>query len=255
MSLHTHLRSPGNNTREMDFLNDRLRRHMPSQQKVAVDSEPRISGIYDASNSTLGAKDPNIRLPAEFYDPTVRSILDKIAFEEEFVPFQENEEYRTLGIGALLGDIVERMTQCISPRQTEQPIRMAFSGGHDSTIMGILGSYGALEGEHRVWPPYSSSVALELFRDKRNTSEKGPPTSNASTSEKSTIGRTSTTELSAAQRQSTDGYFVRMRYNDHPLTLPGCRAVRKHLEGDESFCTLVYIPGTHSDSVMANSQF
>ena len=228
----------------MDFLNDRLRRHMPSQQRVAVDSEPRISGIYDASNSTLGANDSNIRLPAEFYDPTVRSVLDKIAFEEEFVPFQENKEYRTLGIGALLGDIVERMTQCIDPPQSKQRIRMTFSGGHDSTIMGILGSYGALEGEQRVWPPYSSSVAVELFRDKRDTSEKGPPTS---------IGRISTTELSSAQRQSMEGYYVRMRYNDRPLTLPGCRAVRKHLEGDESFCTLVYTPRTCSDPVMANS--
>ena len=237
----------------MDFLNDRLRRHMPSQQRVAVDSEPRISGIYDASNSTLGAKDSDIKLPAEFYDPTVRSILDKIAFEEEFVPFQENKEYRTLGIGALLGDIVERMTQCIDAPQSEQRLRMNFSGGHDSTIMGILGSYGALEGEHRVWPPYSSSVAIEVFRAKRDKSEKGRPTSKASTREKLIIGRTSTTELSAAQKQSMEGYFVRMRYNDRPLTLPGCKAVRKHLEGDESFCTLVYIPETHSKREMADS--
>ena len=226
---------------------------MPSQRRVAVDSKPRISDIYDASNSTLGAKHPDIKLPAEFYDPTVRSILEKIAFEEEFVPFQENKEYRTLGMGALLGDIVERMTQCIDAPQSKQPTRMAFSGGHDSTIMGILGSYGALEGEHRVWPPYSSSVAVELFRDKRDKSEEGLPTSKASTDEKLAIGRTSTTELSVAQRQSMEGYFVRMRYNDRPLTLPGCRAVRKHLEGDESFCTLVYTPRAHSDTFLAKS--
>ncbi|KAK0609372.1 hypothetical protein B0T17DRAFT_137393 [Bombardia bombarda] len=51
---------------------------------------------------------------------------------------------------------------------------------------------------------------------------------------------------SAAQRftqvvmeaQEMDEYFVRVRYNDRIMTIPGCRAEGKHLDGDESLCTL-----------------
>ncbi|EQK97655.1 histidine acid phosphatase [Ophiocordyceps sinensis CO18] len=39
-------------------------------------------------------------------------------------------------------------------------------------------------------------------------------------------------------RQVLQGYYVRIRYNDAPVTVPGCRAPGKHLDGDESFCTL-----------------
>ena len=223
----------------MDFLNGRLQHHMPLQQKVKVDSEPRISSIYDNSNATLGAQNPSIRLPAEFYDPQVRSILDKLAFDEEFGPFRENKEYRTLGIGALLGDVVERMTQSASPLPQGPPVRLAFSGGHDSTLMGILGALGVLEGKHKVWPPYSSSISLELFRKKGHLDEKMTSTRDDSTGTTSSVGRIQTAELSTAQKDSMKGYYVRVRYNDHTMLLPGCKDGAKHLEGDESFCTLV----------------
>ncbi|KAL1835687.1 hypothetical protein VTK73DRAFT_5458 [Phialemonium thermophilum] len=45
-------------------------------------------------------------------------------------------------------------------------------------------------------------------------------------------------ELTPAERQQLDGYYVRLRYNDEPVTIPGCRLPGNHLEGDESFCTL-----------------
>jgi len=45
--------------------------------------------------------------------------------------------------------------------------------------------------------------------------------------------------LSQAEGEKMDGYFVRLRYNDRPMTVPGCRLSGKHLEGNESFCTLV----------------
>lgn len=45
-------------------------------------------------------------------------------------------------------------------------------------------------------------------------------------------------ELSDAEKDRLNDYFVRIRYNDRPVTVPGCRPPGKHLEGDESFCTL-----------------
>lgn len=46
-------------------------------------------------------------------------------------------------------------------------------------------------------------------------------------------------ELSEQEKRTLQGYFVRVRYNDRVMSVPGCKAPGKHLEGDESFCTLV----------------
>jgi acid phosphatase len=98
-----------NTTSEMDYLNNLISKWMPdSSKRVAVDSHPRLSGIMDTINSTL-AHGPETRLPKEFYDPKGRKIIEKIGVEEWFSGYQESEEYRSLGIGGLLGDVVERM--------------------------------------------------------------------------------------------------------------------------------------------------
>ena len=78
---------------------------MPEGQKVAVDSRPRLSGVMDTINSTL-AHGPETRLPKEFYDKKGRAIIDKIGVEEWFSGYNESEEYRKLGIGGLMGDVV-----------------------------------------------------------------------------------------------------------------------------------------------------
>lgn len=54
-------------------------------------------------------------------------------------------------------------------------------------------------------------------------------------------------ELTAKEQQILDGYYVRVRYNDRPVTIPGCKAPGNHLDGDKSFCTLV------SDSSLVTS--
>jgi len=53
------------------------------------------------------------------------------------------------------------------------------------------------------------------------------------------IARKGTEELSKPEKSRLDGYFVRVRYNDRVMTIPGCKPFGKHLDGDESFCTLV----------------
>lgn len=264
-------------------------------QAVAVDSRPRVTGIMDTVNATL-AHGPATRLPPEFYEPRVRRALERVASEEWFAGYRESEEYRRLGIGALLGDIVGRMvvraeadaqappgsiSKVICERRTKEPITFGLSACHDTTLAAVLASIGALpEGE---WPPFTSHIAVELFRHResapnttRSTSASAttpatkPPSeaSGASNSITSTInwlssllgssspqktgprpiGRRPLSALSEAERAPLRGWYVRMRYNDVPVTIPACRAPGKHLEldvingtGDDeasSFCTL-----------------
>ena len=282
-----------NDTEEMKYINRLISAWMPrSSPKVAVDSHPRLSGIMDTINASL-AHGPMTRLPPEFYDSKVREYIEKIGVDEWYSGYNESREYRTLGIGALMGDIVERMTASIEHsgltaheiggedgqmghgRAGETTIKFAMSGCHDTTIAGVLSSLGAFNGES--WPPFTSHIALELFREKdqpriaegalpRSATEKQamssplarpgwfasllglsssfPTTTSATThlpstsSASSGIGRRPTSSLSPTEKQKLTGYYVRIRYNDRIMTVPGCRKPGNHLDGDESFCTM-----------------
>lgn len=281
----------GNTTREMDYLSHLIQRWMPSGKPVAVDSFPPLAGIFDTINSTLAAQSSETRLPDEFYDAKGRDIIDRIAVEEEYSGYKESSEFRKLGIGALLGDIVQRMVGSVEAHGTkrvaevevsdrsfgggherERSWKFALSGCHDSTLAAILASLGAMEGENGRWPSYCSSLAVELFRETNLVQENnispnsGPPAlqrsrgnlwrSSSEDSQRvadpagspvgdSSVYRMPTGQLEDRQRRSMKGFYVRLRYNDRPVVVPGCRAPGNHLEGDESFCTLVSISSCH----------
>ncbi|KAF2143314.1 uncharacterized protein K452DRAFT_286145 [Aplosporella prunicola CBS 121167] len=265
-----------NDTDEMEYLNKLLSKWMPeSSPRVAVDSHPRLSGIMDTINSTL-AHDKPTRLPKEFYDPKGRKIIDKIGVEEWYSGYQESREYRMLGIGGLMGDLTSRMTGSVERngndglveiggengnlgggRGGEKNIKFALSGCHDTTLAGVLASLGAFEGE--AWPPYTSHIAFELFRKTNQGAvaarppqpeQRAEPKSqgwfaslfggakSAGVSAPESIARKRLDQLTEQQRESLDEYFVRVRYNDRVVSVPGCKAPGKHLEGDESICTL-----------------
>lgn len=251
----------------MDYLNLLISKWMPdSSPRVAVDSHPRLSGIMDTVSSTL-AHGPETRLPSAFYDAKARDIIDRIGTEEWFSGYKENKEYRKLGIGALVGDIVSRMVGSAAGngnngllevagsggdlrkgRGDESGIRFAMSGCHDTTLAAVLSSLGAFDGEK--WPPYTSHIAVELFRDE--SVKVHPPlpaepalrqsfwgASKKPTKPASTLMRKPVQDLTADEKAKLQGYFVRLRYNDRPMTIPGCKLPGNHLEGNETFCTLV----------------
>lgn len=275
-----------NTTDEMAYLTKLYGKWMPEDSpRVAVDSRPRLSGIMDTINSTL-AHGPETRLPKEFYDPKGREIIEKIGVEEWFAGYKESQEYRMLGIGGLMGDVVGRMVGSAErstadgeyevARKPESgpmkngkgtPIRFGLSGCHDTTLAAILASLGAYD--TGKWPPYTSHIAIEMFRKPdaaaASSSPTGsgaiiPPSESSSSSGKSWfgslfssasakpgnpppgIGRKRSEALSAEERAKLDGYYVRIRYNDEVVKVPGCKPPGKHLEGDESFCTLVSSP-------------
>lgn len=253
----------------MDYLNKLISKWMQgTSPRVAVDSHPRLSGIMDTINSTL-AHGPETRLPKEFYDEKGRKIIEKIGVEEWFSGYQESTEYRALGIGGLLGDVVERMVGSAENntndgyeeiggrsgslgkgRGGETAIKMGLSGCHDTTLAAVLASLGAFEGE--PWPPYTSHIALEMFRKSGATKPKVSTSPAASTSSswfsglfgsaksvETAIARRKVEQLSEAEKSKLDEFYVRIRYNDKVMSVPGCKPAGKHLEGDESFCTLV----------------
>lgn len=265
-----------NHTEEMRYVDRLISAWMPpSSPKVAVDSHPRLSGIMDTINASL-AHGPMTRLPPEFYDPKAREIIEKIGVDEWYSGYNESREYRALGIGPLIGDIVERMTASIEQpaltthdidghgKASESMIKFAMSGCHDTTIAGVLASLGVFGGE--LWPPFTSHIALELFCDReqpripeaiqpRSATEKNviaAPTrpgwfasllglssahADKPVSSKG-IGRRPTSSLSATEKSKLNGHYVRIRYNDRIMTIPGCRKPGNHLDGDESLCTM-----------------
>ncbi|THC94508.1 hypothetical protein EYZ11_006031 [Aspergillus tanneri] len=262
-----------NDTDEMNYINSLLSKWMPENSpKVAVDSRPRLSGIADTINATL-AHGPATKLPSEFYDNKIRQHLNKIAVDEWFSGYSESTEYRKLGIGSLMGDVVDRMVSTAveggwrsetsaSGSSTEQgkAIKFALSGCHDTTLAAILNSTGSFDGN---WPPFTSSIAIELFSKASRNSDAGvileefasPPiatkksgffsflTGSSSSGDipppQSETARTPLTSLPESTRQTLKQYYVRIRYNDSPVRIPGCAAkLQNHLRGDDTFCTL-----------------
>lgn len=260
-----------NPSEEMAYLTKVYGKWMPDGN-VAVDAKPRLSGLMDTVNAT-DAHGPETRLPKEFYDPKARAIIEKIGVEEWFSGFRESQEYRTLGIGGLMGDITARMVGSVehSPAdgeyelmhtrgQAASPVKFGLSGTHDTTLAGCLASVGAFKTDR--WPPFTSHIAFELFRlaTEPEQAEGALPTKVAVAASAAKpswlrsffgsstpagqpppgIGRKTTEELSETEKQKLDGYYVRLRYNDEVVTIPGCKSQGNHLAGDESFCTLVY---------------
>ena len=271
-----------NTEEDMEYLSKLFSKWMPGNAKVAVDAHPRLSGVMDTINAT-DAHGPATKLPKEFYDPKAREIIDKISVEEWFIGYKESEEYRMLGIGALMGDITTRMTGSVERngrdgivevggedgdlghgRGGETNIKLALSGCHDTTLAAVLTSLGAFDGEK--WPPFTSHIAFELFRKRQVDLLAAPastlPAGDAFTKpngaksrswwssifgdakavaqpQSEVILRKSMVELTDKQRDELKGYYVRLRYNDKIMQVPGCKAEGKHLEGDTTFCTLV----------------
>ncbi|KAK4550434.1 hypothetical protein LTR36_000012 [Oleoguttula mirabilis] len=250
-----------NDSPELAYVNKKIGKWMPKESPIVkVDSHPRLSGIMDTINATL-AHGPATKLPSEFYNKQVVANIDRICTEEWFVGYQESNEYRKLGIGGAVGDITQRMVEHVSGKagsgsDAGGDFKLSLSGCHDTTLAATLTALGAFNALSDKWPNYTSSIAFELFRRKDRpatpvtsstgaiwpskeqtwwsslfSSSSSPPTTSPS-------ARTPIHDMSTSERGRLDDYFVRLRYNDRPLTLPFCQQAGRHLEGDEGLCTL-----------------
>ncbi|USW50037.1 Putative histidine phosphatase superfamily, clade-2, histidine acid phosphatase active [Septoria linicola] len=239
-----------NDTNEMKYIDKKIGKWMPEESRtVQVDSHPRLSGIMDSINATL-AHGPDTRLPAEFYDETLRANVDRICVEEWFAGYQESTEYRKLGIGGLIGDLTQRMvehTTNIAKEGQDEPLNFSMAGCHDTTIASTLAALGAFHHAKDKWPNFTSSIAFELFKSKdapATSSGSGKSwlgsifSSSATSSASESAAREPLRTMPRSTQQNLDGHYIRLRYNDQPVALPFCKAPGRHLEGDETFCTL-----------------
>jgi acid phosphatase len=147
-------------------------------------------------------------------------------------------------------------------RGGEKDIKLGLSGCHDTTLAAVLASLGCFEGEK--WPAYTTHIAFELFKEaqaetvsiggdrldepvtaraghKQNQGRLSTFFGSGGKEKLATEGmsRKSSEELSTTEKEKLNGHYVRIRYNDRPMIIPGCRLPGRHLNGDESFCTLV----------------
>ncbi|KAH8152453.1 uncharacterized protein LAJ45_03293 [Morchella importuna] len=205
-----------NDSPEMQHIQSRIGKWV--EGGVKVDGKPRLSGIMDTVNATL-AHGPATKLPGEFYEPEVLAAMDKINVDEWYRGYSQSSEYRLLGVGSLLGDIVDRMgSSAKEDVEKEGRLKVSLMGCHDTTLAGLLASLGAFDNK---WPPFTSSIAFEMFRKKEISQ-----------------GRGLWARLMGSGRAKDENYYVRLRYNEVPVVVKGCKKPGNHLEGDESFCTL-----------------
>ncbi|KAK6539905.1 hypothetical protein TWF694_008740 [Orbilia ellipsospora] len=218
-----------NNSEELKYVSSKLGKYM-ADGTVKVDGSPRLTGIMDTIASTA-AHGPLTKLPALFYEDGIWERIENAIVEEWFRGYEDSLAVRRLGVGSLLGDIRDRMlykSTGFSKIAGECPIKLALMGCHDTTVGGALAALGAFDWK---WPPYTSSVAFELFS---SSGEKRAATSSTLTGWLQKFGFKS----SGADPAMLKGWYVRLRYNDTPVQVRYCKAPGRHLEGNPQFCTL-----------------
>jgi acid phosphatase len=267
-----------NDTDDMQYLSKKLSKYMPGEAKVAVDSHPRLSGIMDTLNATdahgpetklpKDFYDPKARAiidkiaveewfqgyseSTEYRMLGIGGLLGDIT-SRMTGSVERNGNDGLMEVGGDNGKLGRG-------RGGETDIKFAMSGCHDTTLAAALVSLGAFENEN--WPPFTSHIAFEMFKKRGSMSVAKPkmtpmqqPVDQKSQSWWSSLfggaktfkeaeftptgmARKPMSELTAPQREELKDHYVRIRYNDKIMQVPGCKAEGKHLEGDTTFCTL-----------------
>ncbi|RUP52187.1 hypothetical protein BC936DRAFT_138072 [Jimgerdemannia flammicorona] len=209
---------------KMKSIAERLKGYV---KEVTLDSHPSANGILD---TIFAAKVHGIPIPPEF-DDAIFLDLEEVVVKEWFHGPQQSEEMRRLGMGRLMGEIQDRIVRRAEGRTEEErkagddELKMAVYAGHDTSIAPMLILLDAFDNK---WPPFSSIIIFELLQDttvppKKTSSwfpaifasKKPDPVASAST------------------------HYVRVRYNDRILRLPGCAALgAHHASEDTSLCTM-----------------
>ncbi|KAG0700578.1 histidine phosphatase superfamily [Suillus ampliporus] len=179
---------------------------------LRLDGTPRASGILDTVRSAAAH---GFKVPQEFSDDNVIDLIEAAVTAEWFDI--KSEEGRRLGMGRLLADVSEKMHHK-AQLNSKNPTKLLVHTTHDSTLAALLCTFDVFDDK---WPPFTSSVTLELFR------KRTPP------SQQTNLQRA----LSSVWRPR-DEHYVRMRYKNKNMVLPMCAAEGKHLAGSPEFCTL-----------------
>ncbi|KAI8967087.1 histidine phosphatase superfamily [Mycotypha africana] len=190
------------NQKVSDMLQDRFKvlskRFKNYVDEVSLKSHPSANGILD---TLIAAKAHGFKIPADIDDEELLRDLEDTVVKEWFYGNMVSEEVRRLSLGRLMGVIRDRMIyRATQSKEDDENLKLAVYSGHDTTVAPLL---IILNGFDERWPPFGSAVLFELFKQK-----------------------------------GTNDHFVRVRYNEKTLELPGCLAKGNHKDGDKSLCTL-----------------
>ena len=150
-------------------------------------------------DTLVAAKAHGFKLPSDIDEDILRDLED-IVVKEWFYGHMASAEVRRLGLGRLMGVIRDRMSlREKGGIEDDEKLKLAIYSGHDTTVGPILIILNAFDNK---WPPFGSAILFELFKQKES-----------------------------------DQHFVRVKYNENTLELPGCQAKGDHKQGDKSLCT------------------
>ena len=171
---------------------------------------PRLSGLFDTMRSATAH---GIQLPQSLENPELQTLMEHAVLDEWFGGYasrdpDERRQYRRMALGTFFEGLCDTFTRRATLGDAD-PRRMSILLGHDATLVGMTHMLDVCN--HR-WPAFGAGLGLELFRD-----------------------RSSTEPVTA---QHMPGYYVRCRYGDEELRLPGCQAPGKHWSGRPELCTL-----------------
>ncbi|CAE6438246.1 unnamed protein product [Rhizoctonia solani] len=209
LALAFNLAAAKDNNPKLEQLDSKLSKYIGGNP-IRIDGKPRLSGILD----TVRAADAHgIRIPPEFKDPGIVSIMEDAVCDEWFRGYKD-EEFRRLAMGRLLAEMSEWMSAKVN--RTEAP-NIRVLACHDTTLAGLCQT---LDVFNNRWPDFTASITFELF------------------SESTAQPASSSFSFAGLSRKPAVKHFVRMRYQNHNMALPTCAAPGNHLPGSLEFCTL-----------------
>ncbi|EPY49347.1 acid phosphatase [Schizosaccharomyces cryophilus OY26] len=206
---------------------------MNGQPVRVVSSHPRLSGLLDTINAAIGNR---LDLHPNLVDEQWLRDAGNAVTEEWFGGYKVSKLMRQLGAGSLLNDLYMRMESQVKADKRGAPSdRLALYGAHDVTLAAILASLDAFDYQ---WPPFTSHLELELFKDtSKESSPKaiaGNPESPADSSKQVVLSK----ENAASTLPSDDSsdWYVRLTYNSNHVVMGACRG--QGYKGNETICPL-----------------
>ncbi|KAA8643872.1 uncharacterized protein ATNIH1004_010647 [Aspergillus tanneri] len=240
---------------ELSKLNNLAPAAMGLKKGIYLDSQPNIADLRDSIAAAMAAPSVRASVPPPFRDQDIRLTLQRIAAEQEHIGFADSAEVCRLGVGPLLTEIVDRMAMKVGESCREEAVhkahnnshpRIALFGCHDTTIGMILTSLGIMRAPAWHWPPFTSSLTVELFKS-CEACQGGAIDKDREISDGDQQG------MSRKQKQPHSLFFVRLHYNGRSIRVPACKQPGKHLAGNEEFCTLVSDIPSHLPQELYNS--
>ncbi|KDN41425.1 phosphoglycerate mutase-like protein, partial [Tilletiaria anomala UBC 951] len=215
---------------------------------VRVDSHPRLNGILDTVNAAVAH---GITVPACFRDsahaPTsLLREMERAVVAEWFIAYlapdpHKRAKFRRLAMGPFLNSVADRLEAKADSGVSQggkqgEKLKLGLYAAHDTSLAGMLCTLDAFRDR---WPAFTASLGIELFKDERPHVHQ-----HRFARWGSMLG------LGTPARAP---HYVRLRFGDETLRLPGCAAPGKHLaslaagspstsssqgQGHPEFCTL-----------------